>query len=247
MGKGSGEIPLLLGCFLQRGNMLFQFLRHHIELLGQHADLVAGAYLGPDSVVAPGDLLGRAGQLTDRGGQYRSGTEADDQAHRHRYQVHHLEGVQVLVPHGVDLRYIVAALQVVGYLVHGEPADDHHIIHRALSVGHAYDPVAHGLLPRLVRKQSQTVALERGHFQQILHGGPRGLRGAAAAALQCHGAQHRTHELGLIRRSPHLMLQLGTVHRGYHGVARKAHGQGHNEHYGQGYFRGKLHPSPSSR
>ena len=227
--------------------MLFQLLRHHIELLGQHPDLVAGAHLCPDSVVAPGNLLGRAGQLPDGCGQHRSGTEANDQAHRHGHQIHHLEGVQILLPEGIDLRDIVAALQVVGSRIHRKPADDNHIIHRAFPVGDPHDPVAHGLLPGLIRQQGQPVALEGGHFQQLLHGGPGGLRGIAPPALQCHGAQHRAHELGFVRRSTDLMLQLGTVHSGYHGIAREAHGKGHNEHNGQRDFRGKLHPSPSSR
>ena len=190
MGKGGGKVLLLLGGQLQGGDVMLQFLRHPIELGGQNADFVIGADVGPDAVIAPRDLPGRAGQAADGGSQHGAEAEARHQAHRHGNEIHQLVGAQILAPQLIELGDIVAAFQIVFLLVNGEAAGDHHLIHRLRPVGHPEDLIVHIVLGLHGLHQPKPVVPEGGDSQGLLQCFRRDPGGGAGAALHCHGAEN---------------------------------------------------------
>ena len=247
MGKGGGEVLLLLGRQLQGLNVAFQLLGHVVELGGQDADLVGGVHIGPDAVIAPGDLPGGAGQVADGRGEHRSQGDARRQAEDHRRQVHQPEGDQILPTQPVQVGNIVAAFQVIGGLIHGKAAGDHHLIY-VLGPLRGIDDLIGQVLPGGQRvDEPQAVVPERGDLEGLLQRLLRDLGGYAGAPLHRHGAQHRAHQLSLLRRGGDLVTQLGIEHRRDDGVAADGHRQGDDQYHGQGDLCGKLHPSPSSR
>ena len=139
VGKGGGEVLLLLGGFFQRLNVVFQLLGHAVELGGKDANLVLGSHGGTDAVVAPGNLPGRAGEGADGCGQHGADGNAGNQAEHHRRKIHQPEGGEVLPPQGIQVGYIPAAFQIECALVYGEAAGDHQLVLLALALGNLPD------------------------------------------------------------------------------------------------------------
>ena len=247
MGKGGGEVLLLLGGQLQRGDVPLQLLGHPVELGRQDANLVIGVHIGPDAVVAPGDLPGGPGQIPDGRREHGAEGKARRQAHRHGDEIDHLIGEQILRPQTVQVGHIPAALQKIAPLVHGKAAGHHQLIVLLPLVRHPDDLIIHIFAAAPAGHQAKPVVPKGGDGQGFLESVRRHLGGGAGSPLHRHGAQHGAKQLVFLHRGSDLVLQLGVKHRGNDGVAADAQSQRHNEHHGKGDFGGKLHPSPSSR